>query len=183
MSDLRDNLQRLEKLRIEIARGMASLKVAIQNNRVTESDLVDASYYLDRIHTITDEVRKESSSLKDTVDGIACVLYTMRCINLETPPTHIEGSVARGIPDVRATVVLPTRGSVEYLALLNALYTDEGAKASDVLRPHWPALMDYISARASQGLPTLPGIDPATLNTKGRITHLRLRKGVGTSHG
>jgi hypothetical protein len=50
--------------------------------------------------------------------------------------------------------------------------------AADVLRPHWPHLVEWLSRRASEGLPPPPGIDPAQTYSLWNLRNLRARKGV-----
>ncbi len=71
---------------------------------------------------------------------------------------------------------MPSRESPEYAQLMRAVGAPEDLVKAGVVRPHWPALCDLLTARASEGKGPLPGINQTY--TVYHLSSLKLKKGV-----
>ena len=127
-------------------------------NYNTQTEAADAAYAMRELHKWCDDMRKEAQRLKDTCDRIACVLW------IANGGLHksIKTSYCTATPEIRQRATIPKKDTDpdNFWALMDYLGIPREAAESDIVRFHWPGVVEYLTEQAAQGLPTPPGIQP-----------------------
>lgn len=138
-------------------------------------ELTDYAYALNEAYKRLDDIAHETKRLRERVTQIVVALW----VTTEGEP--IRTDYVTGIPDVKMMASVPSKNKdpekyhalMEHLGVPKALYDGD----NDVLRPHWPGLVDYVSELLSQGRPVPPGCNTDKLIPVYKLA-LRGKKGV-----
>jgi len=131
---------------------------------LTQSDRVDVAYVLKEAAKLLDDLRKEANHSRELIENVACAVFVQEHAASLDPPSNIKGQFVTGTPDVKEAASLP-RKSVDpdrYYAMMKALGVEDSALEADVVRPHWPTIVDLLTKRAEAGLQPIAGIDPSS---------------------
>ena len=141
----------------------------------SKEDLVDFAFVLREMGKLADDIRKECVLAKDTAERLVCLIWIT---NNDEAELIVRGKYGSGTPNIRLMSSLPKQSTSpkEY----NALMTYLGIKVSDneLVRPHWPAMTEHITALARAGKPLPPGIDPKKTYSLYSLSPLRKRPGI-----
>ena len=135
-------------------------EVFVQNRKAltaqTLEDCADIVCMLRDIEKLADDVRKESKLLYESAQRAACMLWA---VQNEGGP--IRASLCTASPQIKQMATTPNRerDPENYKKLMAFLGCPENRIEDGVLIPHWPKLMEFLSARISDGLPMPEGID------------------------
>jgi len=135
--------------------------------------LADMAICLREISRLADDVRKESNSLREQMERIACARWVQAHLNDPGNADPIRGELAIGTPDVKQMVSLPRRDTPEYQQLMGYLGVPAQLLKADLVRPHWPGFTDYVTKLAEEGKPLPPGIPKGKVYS---VYRLALRK-------
>lgn len=133
---------------VELQRGVAS------SGNIQE--LTDAIYSLRETAGLLDDARKEASKLMELLMVRCCALWTA------TDGSPIRTEYCIGSPDIKKNVKVPKGGTADY----DAFCKHFGVDPKIPFRPHWPEMLERISADIAAGKPCPPGCDPAEMVTK-----------------
>jgi hypothetical protein len=109
---------------------------------------------------------------------VSCAVWTTQHGADPEDKGYVEGAIARGTPSPGINPPSLDRKSPEYTSLMKSLGASEQVVGADVLRPHWPHLVDHINSLVEQGRPLPPGIRPDMTRPRWLLKSLKLRKGV-----
>lgn len=155
-----------------------SLKqLTAQTRQETEINiLVDRIYALREAAKLLDDTRKECNRLADFATRLACLIWAQ---GDSSEPIRTE--YCTGSPDVQMSVNIPNkkRDPVAFCNLMKFLGVPENLylTESEIVRPHWPGLVEMLTARLSKGLPLPEGIDVNATVPIYKIT-IRGKKGI-----
>jgi hypothetical protein len=131
-------------------------------------ELADTIYALNQSFKFAKDMQNEIDRLKDLSVKILCVLWVKLS---DGSPVRTE--YATVTPDVMMIASIPKRSThpEEYAALMKYLGIDMKlwSHGEEVVRPHWPGLVEYLSQQISKGLPVPDGIDPTKLYPKYKV--------------
>lgn len=147
-------LLRLKKMYVDLIRRIGLLRSAA--DAYPMEDLCDTACVLREISQVSDDIRKEASLLKDRCEKTAVFKWVKQGLNNPDELGPIKGELAMGTPNIKTMVPVPkpTRDPEAYIAMMLELGVDLSAVEQDLVRPHWPGLVDYLTLRQEQGLPT-----------------------------
>jgi hypothetical protein len=119
-------------------------------------ELADRAYALRDMHKYVDDLRKELDQTKSVCERIACLLWAK---DSEGDPIRTDHCTAS--PKIKYMASLPsrTRDPEAYANLMGHLGIPDGLLPEDVVRPHWPGFVNYMTRLAEEGLPLPEGID------------------------
>jgi hypothetical protein len=129
-------------------------------------ELVDLVYALKKSSELLDDVRKEVDQLKEFIERLACLAWLTQASG-----ENVKTEYCTGTPDVKQMAKVPKPGTEEYVALMNHF----GVDPSSPVRPHWPSMVERLSAELAEGKPLPPGCDPASVYQVFRVKILKKR--------
>lgn len=146
---------------------------------LSQEDLVDCAYILRETAKLLDDMRKESTAIRELIERVICLKWVQQSLQDESTDTAIRGQLATGTPDVRqmASLPLPNKNPEEFEALMRSIGAVTAAK-KDLVRPYWPGLTNWITNLVKKGKPLPNGIDPNKTYALYRLFPLRRKKGL-----
>jgi hypothetical protein len=138
------------------------------------NELTDAVYSLGEAYKYADDLRREIDKTKKLASKLVCLLWAKF-----TEGGPIRTAHCTGTPRIKMIASVPSarRDPEAYESLMEHLAIPERVWRNDVVRPHWPGLVEHLSQRLEQGLPVPPGIDPDKTYPDYAVT-IRSKKGV-----
>lgn len=176
---MKEHIQQLYDEVLEL-RAKVQMALAVETDALQKEarlgELADIAYAASQMETLFDDSRKECKRLRETSERLAC-LYWMRRGN--TDPIRTPWVTAS--PNMSQFASCPRR-RVEpeaYAALMNHLGIPEDVwqREEELVRPHFPGWVAYLTELAEAGKPLPPGIDPNKVYHKYSL-RLRPKKGV-----
>lgn len=127
---------------------------------MTVEEHCDNSWVFEKLSELIKDLNTTINGMSEMSQQVAAMKQITAHINSESCPP-IKGELATGTPNVKSRVKLPTlKGDREnYLKMMQYFGVSEDTAISDIFRLHWPKMCEYISERASRGLPLPPGLD------------------------
>lgn len=149
-------LQRCYK---EQYRYIVQLREKLERLPLTEA--IDIGFLLREMGTLSEDLRKELGHLRELLERIVCIKWIAHSLNDPSKAQPIRGELATGSPDVKQAAALPREkdNPAAYAAFMSQLGVSGDALNFSLVRPHWPAMMDYFSALAEKGKPLPRGIN------------------------
>lgn len=140
-----------------------SQRAAIHEAMRTETDmkeLADIAYATREAVKFVEEIRKDLNKINDVAQKLGTLAWT----KLSPDGEPIRTDYCIGTPKVHQGASLPTKDKdfesyeklMNYIGIPYELYGGE----YEVVRPHWPGFIEWLSDRAEQGEPLPPGVDP-----------------------
>lgn len=138
---IHDEMQELHRVVIE---NTVRLRNAI--GKMTPECMTDVAYGLKEISRLLDDGRKECDDLVKLFEKALCIVWVQRGVNTgNTDP--FQGEFAVGTPQIKQMVRIPRRDTDEYDKLMQWLGVPDG----DLVRPHWPSMVEHVTELLSQG--------------------------------
>jgi hypothetical protein len=135
-------------------------------------ELADGALACREVYRLADDTRKEVDKLRKLCERMACLLWVK-----DSDGEPIRTRFCTATPDVKIIASIPKRTTRpdDYARLMTHLGipVEMWDRDIEVVRPHWPGFVDYISKLTAQGLPMPPGIDPDRTYPE---YHLRTRR-------
>ncbi len=133
-----------------------------------------------------DDLRKEMTKVRQFIEKVTCMKWMQASMNEDPDKAAqpIRGELAIGTPQLKTMVVLPNREKdpVSFAKFMKRIGVFGSALKWNMVRVHWPAVIDYISHLNEKGRPLPPGINPSQTYPMYRLV-LRERKGMENSNG
>lgn len=152
-------------------------------NSLTE--LADYAFAIDRSHELIEDCKKQLWKFREEINKKVCTLYMEQYINNPSKAGPIKTDHVTATPDIKTAPKIPKAGSPEWKQLIDFLNIPDfgmseksnGEKPLEVVRLHWPDLIEHLTNLDSQGKPPPPGINPASKTLVYKLT-LRKKKEV-----
>lgn len=143
-------------------------------------ELADFAYATQDAWKLADDTRKQLNILHELVEKIAGVLWATTSMDGE--PIRTEYCTATPNPKPIATIPKRSTDPEAYKTLMLHLGVPEALLNTDnedkeVIRPHWPGFVDYLTRELAAGRPLPPGIHPDKTYMKYNLS-IRAKKGV-----
>lgn len=150
-----DVYHRAQKLHRLVVENLFRLRETI--NEMTVEEMVDVALGLRETARLLNDGRKECDDCLKTFEQAVCLLWVHKSLtnNSEDP---VRGEYAIGTPRVKLMMHMPKRDTEEYSTLLASM----GVPESDLVRPHWPSMVDHVSTLLSEGKQPPPGMSGET---------------------
>lgn len=152
-----DTCNHARELHRTVVENLFRLKDQISSMSLEE--MLDFACCVKETAHLLDDSRKECEDLQKTLEQVMCVVWIAKSLstNKDDP---IRSEYAVGTPRVKITMHIPKRGTEEY----DALMTSMGVSNGDLVRPHWPSMVDHVSELLSKGKMPPPGMTGKTYN-------------------
>lgn len=140
----------------EIYEELVRIKVFIkQCGRMEEQ--ADVAYAANEAFKLLDDLRKEAQVIRELAEKIGTALWVK--VSNGDP---IRTDYVTATPRVKMTATLPKKSKdpVAYATFMRFLKIPEDIADAEVVRPHWPAVVELLSKLMEEGKPLPPGIDP-----------------------
>jgi len=127
------------------------------NTMVDLEDLADTAYALREIMRLFDDAEGECNAIYELVVRVACMLWAHGDNDGPIRTKHVTAS-----PDIKMMTAIPkaSKDPEAYAEFMKALNIPEHLWARDVVRPHWPGMLDFVSEKIASGEPLPGGLDP-----------------------
>lgn len=148
-------------------------------SRITDpGDGADCAYVLNECYKFLDDSRKSIKNAKELAERVTCLILVT-----QGNGGNVKTDYCTATPRASQIASIPKRSTnpVGYAALMNhlgiprALWDRE--EEDEVVRPHWPGMVAYLSQQLAAGKPLPPGIDPDKTYAVYSLT-IRAKKGV-----
>ena len=135
-------------------------------DELPETDIYEATDWVYAFREMADKlrtIRVKADVMKINCQNLACALYVVQGPN---SPIIRDGNIktghCTGTPDLKQGAHIPKlkKDPEGYYAVMDYLGIPKGIVEKDLVRPHWPSVVDHLSELASLGKPMPPGIDP-----------------------
>lgn len=136
------------------------------------AELADQLLVIDKVTKLLDDVEKKMRGTRDLAERLLCILWVK---DGDAEPIRTEYVTAS--PKVRMAAQIPKKGTPEYESLVTHLGIRKDIADGDVVRPHWPGVVEYLTDRLTRGLPLPEGIDPTKTYAVYSVA-LRPKKGI-----
>jgi hypothetical protein len=133
-------------------------------------EIANVAYAIKQSLNLIESTRKDLNALHDQFCRLACVRWVQQVEMAMTdgtePEDNIKTDFCTATPDIKQIAAIPTRkrDPEGFASLMRFLEIPESVwnvpEECEVVRPHFPGLVDMLSDRASKGLPLPAGIDP-----------------------
>lgn len=141
-------------------------------------DMTDVAFASREISELCKEIVKLANQKQRFAERMACLIAIA-----EANPNAYQTDYVTASPDIKTIVSIPKKSThpegfgklMQYLGVPDELYSGEGDK--EVVRPHWPGLVDRIARDLAEGKPMPPGTDPNKTYAEYKLK-MRERKGV-----
>lgn len=152
--------EKLERMHRTLYSRMQAIEGSTKNTPMKQHDRVDSIYLMRLLEELLDDTRKEIKRTKELLERITCITWAK---DINSEPT-IRGRLCRGKPDVSKAAKIPSKSKnpEEFAALMSSLNIPQDMVELGVVKPHWPNLVQYLTAQSAEGKPFPPGIDPTT---------------------
>lgn len=150
--------QRLRNVHAEVYATVSQVRE--QMKQVCDIDEhADVVYACHETMKYLDDIRTEINKLNDQCEKIACAIWVR-----EGTGETIRTSFCTVSPEVKIMASIPRKKTDpdSYNAFMRSLGVSDDVlrQPEDVVRPHWPGLVEYVSRLAAAGKPLPPGVDP-----------------------
>jgi len=135
-------------------------------------ELADTVYALKETIKFIEDIRTQLRGLEELGIKIACALWLR---DEKAEPIRTEYVTAS--PDVKTMVSIPKPGQPGYLEFMAQFGITEAMANADVVRPHWPGMIEYVSQQLQAGKPLPVGTDLSKTYSIFKLT-CRGKKGV-----
>lgn len=146
--------RRLEQVHQLIYDNLLTLEREVSQQ--TKESLIDRAYLLRELRNLSDDIRKECDRTHNIMCQAACMLWVTENVNEPHNAKPIHGEIARGTPTVKTMASLPKPGNKTFTDLMKWLGIE--GQGAEVCRPHWPSMIELITARTQRGEPLPPGM-------------------------
>lgn len=141
------------------------------NNHANEKELADAAYVLREIERLANDIEKEARLSRELMEKLACAVV------LETSnEDKIRTKYCTATLDLKTMRSIPKRDDLaNYVPFMSSLGVDPAKVELDLVRPHWPSLVEHITSLERNGKNPPPGMGKDSYN----LYRLIIRKKPG----
>lgn len=136
------------------------------------AELADAVYALKETEKLAEDVEKETRKLRELAEKLCCAAW------LSSDGDVIRTNYVSATPEVKQTMETPKPGTEGYAALCAHF----GVNPDSPYRPHWPSMLEVVSADLAAGRPAPPGLNPEKTWTVFRVA-TRKKKAIDVPGG
>ncbi len=146
---------------------------ALEADTVSVEDCVDAIYAIREAEELIDDVKKTYSSLSRKLQE------AVHLILLSRHKKSFSTDFCTGTRKSKVIYGLPTKRKEpkKFASLMAKLGIPEDLVDKEVIRPHWPGLVEYFQELNTQGLPQPEEVDTTKQSATLEIT-IRRKKGI-----
>lgn len=155
MKDILRIYHQIQRVHRNMIEQVFKLKKTIASRSLEE--MVDLAFGLKETASLLDDARKECTACQEILEEVACVLWVQKSLQDGTDES-IHGEFATGTPRVKTMMHIPKRGTDEYEVLMASM----GVVNGDLIRPHWPSMVDHVTNLLSEGKEPPPGMSGKT---------------------
>ena len=128
---------------------------------IEQTTLVDTLYVFKQTVLMMHDMRKELDALVALIEKIVCAQWVTESLAADSKGESIRGKLATGTPSSKQMLVLPKKGTPEYDTLLKSLGVGVKSLKNDLVRVHWPGMIEHVTKVLGQGR-SIPGCDSKT---------------------
>lgn len=144
---------------------LATVAQDTKENERRKTELADTAFAMREIATLADQVRKRAAAIQDIAENIACALAIR---DQDDEPIRTEFVVAS--PHIKQAARVPNARDPERYRLFmshlgvpeelwNRVTTNDDVEdKKEIVRLHWPGVLQYLSEAAERGEPVPPGM-------------------------
>ncbi len=128
---------------------------------VSETELADVAFALERSIRYLEDIRKELSKTNSHIKTMACLKWT------ENQATTMDGQPIRtayctATPEVKMYAPFPIKKDKDgWDELMKWLGIPKEISDKEIVRPHYPAMLELCTELSREGKPLPPGVDPS----------------------
>jgi len=144
----------------EIYKQLIDLKEDVANE-LSEVELADAAFALAQSIKYLEDLRKELTKAASHIKNMACLLWT------ENQATTMNGEPIRtpyctAMPEVKMYAPFPIKKDREgWDELMDWLGIPKEIADKEIVRPHYPSMLELCTELSKEGKPLPPGVDPS----------------------
>lgn len=120
-------------------------------------EMLDVAHGLKETFRALDDARKECEDVVKTLEQVMCLIWVKKSVSTNSDEP-IRSEYAIGTPRVKRMMHIPKRGTEEYTTLMASM----GVVSEDLVRPHWPSMVDHVTSLLSSGGEPPPGMSGET---------------------
>lgn len=179
--DCKDFVRKVRDLHLETHRLVSEWKAQLGSGMGgNETDIVDLAYATNEMYKWADDVRKQLKQVHEIAERVACLILVTKGVGESVKTEYCSAS-----PHVKQMASVPSRKTkpeefaklMDHLGIPRQLW--DVSDDDEVVRPHWPGLMAYLTRLGAEGKPLPPGVDPDKTYAVYSLL-IRPRKGVLT---
>lgn len=149
---------RAKKLHEEIIRQMIDLKKYIEGC-TEETELADAAFALEKSAELIKDARKEIDKVGKLAKYKTCLVWTQNQLEIQDAQP-IRTAYCTATPKVDMYVPMPTKkGNSGWDELMEHLGIPGWVADAELVRPHYPSMLEYTTECFAQAKPIPPGMD------------------------
>jgi len=149
------------KLHMELYGELGDIRDVAKVGKFDLKEMIDRIYVMRETARVLDDLRKEATGISQVLEKIACLLWVQQ--NQNNPkPEPIRTALCTGTPDVGMQAKVPKKKTdpEAYAKLMKFLGVPDELAEKEIVRTHWPSMVEYLTSLASQGRPLPDGIAP-----------------------
>ncbi len=127
---------------------------------VSLDELADSAFVAREIAVLANDLRKEFEAAQGLLEKIACLAWVTAHAGEPEQAEPIRAELVVATPSLKQMASLPRlkKDPKAYNRLMLHLGVPEACR--ELVRPHWPSMVEHLTNLAEQGRPLPPGIDP-----------------------
>ena len=174
-------VQREHQAIYDVAIGIRDLAV---KGEISNEDSVDIAFLLRSIAEYFDDLRRETDKIRIIIEKITCMRWMQSSLNEDPSKVTqtIQGELASGTPHLKTGAAIPNRNKdpEAHIEFMRQIGVSGEALRRNMVRVHWPLVIDYFTDLTERGLPLPKGIDTSRTYT---LYSLRLRERKENENG
>lgn len=139
------------------------LRDSVNKGQIPNEEAVDIAFLLREMADYLDDLRKEMNKVRVIIEKVTCMRWMQTSLNDDPTKSaqSIQGDLAVGTPHLKMAATLPNRHKdpEAYVKFMNQIGVSGEALKRDMVRVHWPLVIDYFTDLSEQGKPLPNGID------------------------
>lgn len=143
----------------------------IQSEESTD-ELTDAAYVFNQAAALLHELQKNATATHEHLEKIVCARWVR-----ESDGEPIRTEYCTATPKVGQCAKFPKKGEPDYVTFLTDLGVPADIVGKDVLRPHWPGVVEHITSLAVTGRPMPKGLETDKVYSVFSLT-IKKKKGI-----
>ena len=153
---MKEHLKEIERLHNNFLTIILEAKEQLQELPIEE--LCDAAYFIKKCGEVFKSLQIESDKFSGFAQRLACLRWMVD----NDLPAKVDRPDYTATPDLKMQANIPShsREPEAYHALLSWIGVPEHAIKTELLRVHWPTLVEFLTERQADGKSLPPGVSP-----------------------